>query len=180
MGRPALADVMLYTPREAIATLETMAAVVHAALFDPYVIDRANRIIARAPARDWSMQIDLIRQYLDHSLLFVDNPVGLQRVQPPALLLERMQTAGSAQGACDDAATLVATLGMANGLPARFVAYAFCETRGATPPDPSEIPFTHVIGELFDGTHWVMLDITRPKDMFRLPCVARTLALEIS
>jgi transglutaminase-like putative cysteine protease len=176
----ALGGMLLYTPGEAIDTLEIMSATVQDTLKDPvdgpYVVERAHRIIGAAPARGWSAQIDLIRQYLEHSFHFVDNPVGLQAVQPPAELLRSIQVSGSAQGACDDAAMLVALLGMADGLPARFVAYAFCEVNASSDDPP---PFTHVIGELFDGSHWVMLDITRPRDMFRLPCVARTLALEL-
>jgi transglutaminase-like putative cysteine protease len=174
---PTWAGVVLYSPEDALSTMHYMARLARKAIRDPYVVRRANEMIAAAAPRDYPAQVAAIRGYLDDVFYFVDNPIGLQRVQPPALMLHDADARGMMQGACDDAATLAATLGMADGIPARFVAYAFGVS--TTPADDRTAPFTHVITDLYTGTAWDMLDITRPEEVKRLPNVLRSLTLEL-
>lgn len=174
----SLAGVMLYTPDDANTTMGYMARLVRRALLDPYVVRRANEVIGAEGARDYPAQVDAIRQYLLAHFKFVDNPIGTQRIQPPAFLLHDIDARGFTQGACDDAAVLVAALAMANGLPAEFTAYAFGHATGHPAVD-NQVPFTHVIAHVFDGQQWDMLDVTRPADLYRLPDVVRTLAYDL-
>jgi hypothetical protein len=68
---------------------------------------------------------------------------------------------------------------MANGLPARFRALAFCWMVDGS-CDRTEA-YTHVIADLFDGAQWAELDVTRPADLARPSDdeIARTLVLEV-
>jgi transglutaminase-like putative cysteine protease len=157
-------------------TLSTMAKFVHAAMADPYIVRYANEIIAAARPRDYRAQIGAIRLFGRSWFRFVDNPVGVQRVRTPLDMITDVETIGYVQGACDDAAVLMATLGMANGLEARFRAVAFAH-RSA--PDDS-VPFSHVIADLFAGDGWDVLDITKPDDLQRPPHVVRTLTMDLS
>lgn len=177
-ARGALAGVLLYSPEDAMTTMHHMQRIVAKALRDPYVVRRANEAIAAAAPRDYAGQIAGIRTYLEATFYFVDNPIGMQRIQPPAYLLHDIDARGMTQGACDDAAVLAAALGMADGIPARFTAYAFGIPSGNAAADHAA-PFTHVICDLFDGKQWTPLDVTRPEDMTRLPNVLRSLTLEL-
>jgi transglutaminase-like putative cysteine protease len=174
----SLGGVSLYTPEDAMTTMRNMQRKVLASLKDPYVVHRANEVIAAAAPRDYPAQIAGIRLYLETYFYFVDNPIGMQRIQPPAVLLHDIDRRGMTQGACDDAAVLVAALGMANGIPARFIAYAFGVSSGNPAADRQQ-PYTHVIADLYDGRDWEMLDVTRPEDIARLPHVLRSLTLEL-
>lgn len=170
--------VVVYTPKEALETMRAMQRLVDAAIRDPYVVHVANQIISGARSRDWSGQVEQIRDFMDCQFVFVDNPIGMQRVQPPAAMLEDIAARGFTQGACNDAATLIATIGMADGLPARFRAVAFGTPSGDADAD-AEVPFTHVVADLFDGSRWVMLDTTRPYWLDALPTVLRTETLDL-
>lgn len=158
---------------DARTTLGRMARMVRKSLTDPVVVHTANRVIAVAHVRDLPGQVAAIGDFMDRNFRFVSNPVDAQAIRPPRFMLDDLQARGFTQGACDDAAVLVASLGMANGIPARFRAVAFCH-RVADTCDPT-VPYSHVIADLYDGTDWHALDVTRPYDMDRPSEVARTL-----
>lgn len=170
------------TDVDAETTLGRMAKLARRAMLDPNVIYVANQVVAPAPSRDVQAQIESIYQFMDSSFVFVPNPLTTQTIRPPGWtgkplapgMLEDVATRGFTQGACDDAAVLVATLGMANGIPARFRAIAF------TQEDPDS--YTHVIADLFDGEHWRELDVTRPDDRAQLTDddVAKSLIYNVS
>lgn len=162
------------TDVDAQTTCGRMAKLCDRAMLDPRVIYASNRVIADAGAapRDVVAQIEAIAGFMDSSFYFVPNPIGTQTIRPPGWtrsappgMLEDIAARGVAQGACDDAAVLVATLGMANGIPARFRAIAFCYVLNGR-CDPTE-SYTHVIADLFDGQQWRELDVTRPYDLER-------------
>lgn len=156
-------------------TLQKMAALCHAAMSNAYIVRYANEIIAAARPRDYRAQIGAIRLFGRSWFRFVDNPVGVQRVRTPLDMITDVETIGYVQGACDDAAVLMATLGMADGIAARFRAVAFAH-RAA--PDDS-VPFSHVIADLFAGDGWDALDVTKPDDLQRPPHIVRTLTMDL-
>jgi hypothetical protein len=156
-------------------TLERMADLCRKAMTNGYIVRYANEIVAAARPRDYPAQIRDLGLFARSYFRFVDNPVGVQRIRTPLDMINDVENVGYVQGACDDAAVLMATLGMADALPARFRAVAF----GHSPePDPTA-PLTHVIADLFDGAAWEPLDVTKPDDLVREPHVVRTLMLEI-
>jgi len=176
------------TDVDAGTTLGRMARLCRKAMRDPAVIYLANMVISPAAPRDTPGQIDAIRRFMDCSFYFVPNPIGTQTIRPPGWtgsatapgMLEDIGRRGFTQGACDDAAVLVATLGMANGIPARFRALAFCYQL-AGQCDRAEA-YTHVMADLFDGETWQELDSTRPRDRDRPSAaeIARTMVYDIS
>lgn len=183
-GRPWIID----TDVDAKTTLARMAKLCDRAMLDPRVIHAANHVISSAAPRDTAGQIRAIQAFMNCSFYFVPNPVGTQTIRPPGWtddplapgMLEDVQTRGFTQGACDDAAVLIATLGMANGIEARFRAIAFCYVLDGR-CDPTEA-YTHVIADLFDGAQWCELDVTRPKDIARPTSadIAKTMVYQFS
>lgn len=181
-----LGNWIIDTDVDARTTLGRMARLCRRAMRDPAVIHVANVIVASVPARDVVEQIAAIREFLECYFAFVPNPVGTQTIRPPGWtgnpaapgMLEDIAIRGLAQGACDDAAVLAATLGMANGIPARFRAIAFCVAVGDC--DPREA-YTHVITDLCDGRVWEDLDVTRPADRARPTDaeIARTMIYDV-
>lgn len=174
------------TDVDARTTLGRMARLVRKGLTDPRVIHVANIVVAAVEPRDVAGQIRAIGDFMESYFAFVPNPLGTQTIRPPGWttvpgapgMLQDVDTRGKAQGACDDAAVLVATLGMANGIPARFRALAFCVDVGRC--DPLEA-YTHVITDLFDGDTWRELDVTRPADLERPSAdeIARQLVYDV-
>jgi transglutaminase-like putative cysteine protease len=155
------------------ATLELMAKFCRQAMKSAAIVRYANEIIEANRPRDLVGQIETIRLFLESWFRFVNNPIGVQRIRTPLDMIRDIETRGLVMGACDDAAVLAATLGMANGIEARFRAVAFSHQNV---PDASA-PFTHVIADLHDGAAWRPLDVTKPLDLLRPPNVVRTLTL---
>jgi hypothetical protein len=172
------------TDVDAKTTMGRMARDCRRAMQEPGVIYAANEVIDGTPARAYPVQIEAIRRFMDSYFKFIPNPIGTQTIRPPGWtnnprcpgMLEDIESTGMAEGACDDAAVLVATLGMANGMPARFRALAFCDDTGVCSPTD---PYTHVIADLFDGDRWVMLDVTRPHDLTRPRQISRMLTYDV-
>lgn len=187
----AAGDWIIDTDVDAKTTLGRMARLVTRAMTQPPVIYAANQVIGGIPPRATVDQIARITEFLDSYFKFVPNPIGTQTIRPPGWtgnerapgMLEDIEARGYTQGACDDAAVLAATLGMANGLPARFRALAFSD-RNDPMARGSTAPYTHVVCDLLDENtgDWYPLDVTRPLELER-PAdsdVVRVLTQEIS
>lgn len=96
-----------------------------------------------------------IRAFLARTVRFRYDPPGVELIRTPRYLLRQIAADGRAEGDCDDVAVLGAALGMAVGLPARYVLLGFV---------PGE-PFEHVYAELVTARGPVELDTTRPAQM---------------
>lgn len=156
-------------------TLQQMAHLVRQALRDGAVVRYANEIIENTRPRDYPAQVEAIRLFGEQYFKFVNNPIGEQRIRTPRDMIQDIESKGFAWGACDDAAVLLATLGMADALPARFRAVAF----GRTVAGDATAPLSHVIADLWDGHSWCALDVTKPYDMLRSPAIVRTVTLDL-
>lgn len=143
------------TNESAASTMRNMAAKVRDCLKKSReVIQTANDIVAAVAPRDITQQIDAINDWLLARFRFVSDPIGVELLRDPAGAIKRINTRGFTQGDCDEAAMLAASLGMANGIPARFRALAF---------GSEYAPYTHVICDLQTQSGlWVPMDITRP------------------
>lgn len=165
---------LIDTDVDARTTLGRMARFVRRAMSQAPVIYASNQVIGGVEPRAHLAQINRITEFLDSYFKFVPNPIGTQTIRPPGWthnaqapgMLEDIEARGYTQGACDDAAVLAATLGMANGLPARFRALAFNDR---TDPTNRDAPFSHVVADLLDDStgDWYPLDVTRPLDLER-------------
>jgi len=123
---------------------------------DPLVRSAAASIIRTAGPRDPASQIRRVRLFLKERVQYVADPVDVELVNRPRAMLQQVKAKGRAFGDCDDVATLAAALGLAIGLPARFVAVGFDGLAG---------PFGHVYTELTGPglKQWMRLDTTRPE-----------------
>lgn len=134
-------------------TVQEMRGLVHASLAEPLPVETAGAIIAPYCGACSGERALAIREFLQEYVSFVPDPVGHELLRAPGYLLERIRDVGYANGDCDDVAILGASLGMAVGLPARFVLLGF---------DPN-LPFSHVYTELQTSGGWADLDTTAPE-----------------
>lgn len=143
--------------RGAFQTLAKMRAVVNAGLTDPIVIETARVIVRAIAPRHYTEQIAAIRSFLADRFLFVKDPLGVELLSTPRLMLDTIARAFFVQGDCDDAAILAAALAKAIGLRARFVALGFVG------PDA---PLVHVFTQINipGGDEWREMDTSRPRD----------------
>lgn len=104
-------------------------------------------------------QAALIRAWLERHVSFLRDPLTAEGLHEPTLMLEQVRQRGVTDVDCDDVAILAASLGMAVGLPARFVLL------GRGPHD-----FEHVFTELMDPRtgEWFELDTTRPQQVINI------------
>lgn len=135
-------------------TVSEMRQVVRGGLRDPLVLNYAKQLALDCVPRDMKCRALRIRHWMMEHFQFEKDPVGVELLMTPRLMLDRVVARGVIQGDCDDAATLSATLGMAVGLPARFVLFGFRGEAG---------PFAHVFSELRVGNQWIQQDVTRPE-----------------
>ena len=143
-------------------TIYHMRRVVRESLSDPLLLATAGAIVG--PSVSPSGAARGIRAWLDARVRFLPDPLGVELLRSPALLIQTIQCEGVASGDCDDVAILGAALGLAVGLPARFVLYAF-EDFGL---------YEHVFTELETEDGWLELDTTRPDQLPADLRVART------
>lgn len=156
------------TNESALSTMQHMAKRVRGCLNSREVIATANEVVAPVRPRDRSAQIHAISDWLLRRFRFVSDPIGIELLRDPAAALDSARRRGFTQGDCDEAAMLAASLGMANGIPARFRALAFSQNA----------PYTHVIADLHDGHRWTPVDITKPQGMIA-PDPVRTLTVGV-
>ena len=146
------------TGAEAGRTMRRMSDHVRGALNGNADVVRFANVVA-APLLPYANQravVRRIREWFRNVFSFVNDPVGRELLRPPVSLIADAQAVGTVIGDCDEAAMLAATLGMANGLPARFRALAF---------DFDDAPFTHVVTDLFADGAWLCVDPTKPPNM---------------
>lgn len=149
-------------------TLQYMAQLVHQAAADAEFVWWARGVINNCLPRDDACCAMTIRAFVDHSVWFLRDPLGVENITPPLEHMRRlMQAPGShVRGDCDDAATLSAALGLAAGMPAQFTVLAFVPDDA--PPgvhyDQRNAPYEHVFASLWSTNEngWREMDTTRP------------------
>lgn len=134
-------------------TVKYMRRLVLHSLSEPLPVETAALIITPYCTTCPAEVALAIREFLATYFRFVPDPVGHELLRAPTYLLEQINKVGHASGDCDDVAILGASLGMAVGLPARFVILGF---------DPNA-PFSHVYTELYTSQGWQELDTTAPE-----------------
>ena len=92
---------------------------------------------------------------MDSRTRFEPDPLGIELVRTPALMLGTIECQGYAVGDCDDIAVLGASLGLSVYIPARFVLLAFSDFG----------LYEHVYTDLLTSGGAVELDTTRPAQM---------------
>lgn len=133
-------------------TVTIMQGMVDRAITDPGVIQEARQLVSQSGSRDHDGQISAIRAFLADHFLFVEDPLGHETIMDPRTQLDTIAQKYYVQGDCDDAATLGAGLGMAVGIPARFVTLGFHGPTG---------PYEHIYTELLGDSGWLDLDVTK-------------------
>lgn len=118
------------------------------------------------------LQIIAIRQWIEDHVLFQRDPVGVETLHTPEVMLRAVLTRGYAAVDCDDVAILAAALGLAVGLRARFVVVGF--------HSPSA-PFRHVWTDLSPArsAQWIDLDTTRPDQALAVAAISRRHHMEV-
>lgn len=135
------------------ATVAGMERIATDAIRDPDIVERAAEIVRGIDGKNPLAQIGTLRSWLAaHTRFLADPRVDGDVIRTPALMLRNLDKNGVMQGDCDDVATLAATLGLAVGIPARFVTLAFFD---------KSAPYSHVFTELQDqGGRWHQMDVT--------------------
>lgn len=117
----------------------------------PLIRETAAAIV-RGTGTDAELQVERIRAWLARHVGFLRDPYEVEGLHTPEAMLTLLGARGFLEVDCDDVAILGAALGMAIGLPARFVLIG---AGGG---------YEHVWTELADPNtgEWRELDITRP------------------
>lgn len=133
-------------------TVAMMQRLVFDAVASPMVRAYAVEIVRDELQRDWPGYVRALRRWLAERVRFVDDPVGVEWVTPPEILLGEIERRFATMADCDDVATLGAALAGALGMQSRFQVIGFKEHG----------PMRHVFAEVWNGEQWQDLDTTRP------------------
>lgn len=125
-----------------------MAELVRAAQLEPITREMALSFLNSWRPRRTVDAVGRLRAWICRHMGLVNEPVEI--LHAPVWMLAEIQAGRRVWGDCDDAAMLVGTLGLALGLPARFVAI-----RPAGSAD-----YVHVFTELFFDQAWRPVDTT--------------------
>lgn len=147
-------------------TVDVMRDLVQRGVAHPLVRRTAVDIARTVPPGDLNAIIRAIRRWLQDHVHFVYDPMNVEHVTAPDILLQECTVRYFTTGDCDDVAVLGAALAGAVGIQARFVVLGF-----ATDPEGR---MGHVFTELFDGAQWLDLDITRSQPQVDMRQVSRT------
>ena len=147
-----------------------MRALVRASLVDPVVRGKAVELASGERPGHSGRIVSALEGYGRAVFHFTRDPHGVELLHTPAWMLREIAQRGKTYVDCDDAALLLAALGEAVGIPARFVAVAFFD-RAA--------PYSHVWVELFDGRGWRILDPTRGSQPLDVTLVTRIMTLDV-
>lgn len=141
------------------ATIDRMRHGANGAQYHTPTIVLARSIIIPFARRREAAQVDAIYRWLRSRYVFVRDPVGPERVEHPEDMIQEIRYTGVAAGDCDCLSTLVATLGMCVGFPARFVTVGLGRPGG-------RLPFEHVWCELLeeDAQCWTAIDLAAPRE----------------
>jgi transglutaminase-like putative cysteine protease len=152
------------------ATLYAMRAIVRESVTVPAVRAVAVRLAMEVAPGNTRGIIDAISDYCHRVIHFTRDPLGVEQLHYPEVMLAMIERVGRVGVDCDDAAMLVAVLAESVGVPARFSAVAFVD-RAA--------PFSHVYAELSDGLGWRIVDPTRPAQRLDTVAVTRIMRLDV-
>lgn len=121
----------------AVATLKRMRQLVRDAIRDPaqHIRETALKIVGGAGFVD---QVRRLQGFVQDSIRYIADPPDVELIQTPQYTLQQQA------GDCDDQATLLASLLMAIGHPAQFVAVGM---QGQ--------PLSHVLVQTLIGQKWV-------------------------
>lgn len=135
-----------------------------------YIIRVASRLAGATRSRGRKQQALTIAAAISRKFQFVSDPIGVQLVRDPEVMLWEYAQGQPLIGNCVEAALLTATLCAAVGIPVRFTALAY---------DDVSQPYSHVITEAqLESGRWLALDITRPYGAAPRP-IARALLQEV-
>jgi transglutaminase-like putative cysteine protease len=125
------------------ATLRAMKRLVDYSRADYELIRFARQLVHYLPEKAWEAQARAIFYFVRDRIRYVLDPVGIETISSPD------ETLKVRHGDCDDKSVLAASLLLAIGHPARFLAVAF-----------DGGPFSHVLVETPIGTEWWPMELT--------------------
>lgn len=148
-------------------TLQVMARLAARSAYSPAVVAAAVDAVRSVSGRDTVGLARELEAWGRTHLAFLPDPLlDGDFIRTPDYMLAEVERFGVARGDCDDAAVLMAALGLAIGLPARIRAVAFTDWR----------PFEHVWTELGTAAGWIELDPTREEPIRHID---RSLVIEV-
>lgn len=135
----------------AAATMQAMRGLVRTAVRDPAqkVRELALQIVGGA---DYPEQAARLQRWVQQNIRYIQDPPDVELVQTPQYTLQQQA------GDCDDQAVLLASLLMATGHPAQFVAVGL-----------SGQPLSHVMVQTQIGTRWYGAETIIPKPLGWMP-----------
>lgn len=135
---------------------------------DPLVNETAHQIVLRVPPRDTLGYARAIRAWARSRFRFVPDPLDVETLRSPHYMLSHTDHLGGLMMGDCDCAALLAALGKAIGLPARFVVLGFSSLDNA---------WGHVYAELGTDQGWLDLDVTKPRGPVESP--SRTMTYDV-
>jgi len=128
-------------------TLDRMRDLVEAGAQLPETRQTVAAALTSALPRNPQSELSALLEWVQERWHYVRDPISVELVQTPALMLREIRLRGEVQGDCDDASVLFAALAESAGYPTRFVVQG-----------PAGDLFRHVVIEVQAGGRWLAVD----------------------
>lgn len=119
---------------------------------DESMINIATAIIRTSNSNDLFAQANALFDWVHKSILYINNPTGVQMIQDPFRTIERRA------GACTDQSILIGAMAQAVGFPVRLKTI-----KNEAPKEGEEAEFSHIYPQLYINGRWISADTTVPE-----------------
>ncbi len=130
-------------------TINEMIHVIKESSNNPYIRRWAEHIIQNIPARDQLNEAKAIYYFCRDNIRYTPDPLELEYLQTPPLLLSKIEQNVIPMGDCDDACTLSSSLLRSIGIPCKIRITSYSPNK-----DWTHVYTMALIGNINDGTYF--------------------------
>jgi len=131
-------------------TVDVIHKIVKSSSNNPYVRKWAEKIIRNIPAKNKLGEVDAIHDFVKWKVRYTKDPLDMEYVQTPLVLLKAIELGEIPMGDCDDMTTLALSLYRSIGYPVATKVASYTNNR----------QFSHIYGLVNVNNKWIPSDTT--------------------
>jgi transglutaminase-like putative cysteine protease len=131
-------------------TVDKIHEIVKISSSNPYVRKWAEKIIENVPAKDKIGEVSAIHDFVKWKVRYTKDPLGMEYIQTPLVLLKAIELGEMPFGDCDDMSTLSLSLYRSIGYPVATKVTSYSPNK----------KYSHIYGLVNVGGRWLPSDTT--------------------
>ena len=131
-------------------TVDAIHKIVRSSSNNPYIRKWAEQIIENVPAKDKVGEVSAIHDFVKWHVRYTKDPLGMEYVQTPLILLKQIEQNETPMGDCDDMTTLSLSLYRSIGYPIATKVTSYT----------GDGKYSHIYGLVMINNMWIPSDTT--------------------